>query len=77
MESISKGNLSRDVLDNPLVVEAFTNIREALIAEWENNSDSSARDELWYTLKGLERFKRTFEVAVENAVLDSQLQEKQ
>ena len=75
MDTFEKGTRSKDILDNPLVKEAFSTIKQALIEEWENQSDPSAREEVWYTLKGLERFKGLLETNIDNAMFDSTMQE--
>ena len=70
MNSIERGERAKELLDNPLVEEALIRIKEFLVEEWATNTDSQAREELWFTLKGLERFKNYFEAAVSSGQYD-------
>ena len=76
MDSIRKGQLSKELLDNPLLKETLEIIESALIDQWKDSNDSKVREEVWYTLAGLRRFRGVLEIAVQNGEADYALQEK-
>ena len=48
-EDVHRGKAAKDLLDNPLLTEAFTAIREQLQAEWLASParDAEGREKLW------------------------------
>jgi hypothetical protein len=75
MDSIERGNRAKALLDNEVLVSAFDEIETTTIQLWKGTSDKETRDELWYTLKGMERFKTVLEAAVSSGDYDKQLSE--
>ena len=76
MNNIQRGQAAEAILQNPLVNEAFTEIEQALTDAWKESTDAPQREEIYYTLKGLERFKMVFEIAVSTGEGDIALKEK-
>ena len=76
MDSIRKGQLSKELLENPLLQETLKTIEDAIIALWSNSNDSKVREDAWFTLKGLQRFESTLKIAVENGDVDKALRDK-
>jgi len=66
MDSISRGHLASELLDNPLLQETLKDIESAITEQWKNTKEHLVREELWFTLKGLDRFKMILESTVEN-----------
>jgi len=77
MKAIEKGHRAENILQDPLIVEALTGIEQALREQWTNASTTEVREELWYTLKGLLRFKHYLTVIVDNGVYEEALLEKE
>jgi hypothetical protein len=50
---VIRGNQARDLLENPLMVEALTTIRDTIRAQWESSParDLEGREKLWVMLK--------------------------
>ena len=69
-DGIQKGDHAKRLLEDPLLTEALDNIEEATINMWKDTVDSKARNELWFTLKGLERFKTQLQSLIEDGVYD-------
>lgn len=64
METIERGNRSKAILNDPLVEEALEAIEKGIIETWQSSTVTETREELWYTLMGLRRFKGIFETAI-------------
>lgn len=73
MDSITRGHRAKELMDDPLIKEAFELIEQQIHIEWKNASNGSDREELWYTLRALERFKDYFNIAMQNGDLDTKL----
>jgi hypothetical protein len=58
------------MLSDPLIEEALQSIEEVIIEQWMNTSDTSVREELWYTLSGMKHFTRYFRIAIEQGTLE-------
>ena len=76
MDSIRKGQLSKELLENPLLQETLRTIEQAIIALWSSSADSQVREDAWFTLKGLQRFEGTLKIAIENGDVDRALRDK-
>lgn len=66
MNTIQRGQRSKELLDDPLIDEAFTTIEESILQMWAESKETSEREELWYTLAAAKRFKGIFTNAVSN-----------
>src|SRR5574343_1759152 len=78
-QEISRGNLAKVVLDNPIYQEAFSQLREQILREWQESParDQEGREKLWTSLKLLERTKVNLEQVMETGKLARiQLQEQ-
>ena len=75
-EIIQRGTQAKEFLDNPLTKDTLTTIEEAIIDQWKVQVSPDAREELWYTLKGLERFKSILEQTVESGDAQVMFKEK-
>jgi len=76
MNPIQRGQASAAILENPLVKEAFEVIESALNDSWRTSPDAQVREEIYYTLKGLDRFRLVFETAIQSGSAELALQEK-
>jgi hypothetical protein len=76
MNDIQRGQAASQILEHPLVIEAFETIESALVDTWKDSLDSSGREEVYYTLKGLERFKTLLETYVTSGKDELALKEK-
>ena len=58
-EEVRRGNQAERILKDDMYLEAFTAVRDEIIAQWEQAParDSEGRDRLWLMLKLLERLK--------------------
>ena len=66
MDTIQRGQRSKELLDDPIIVEALTKIEDTIRQTWEDTTSTEHREELWYTLKGCLRFKEYLTIAVQN-----------
>jgi hypothetical protein len=71
-----KGQAADKLLADPLLQEALETIASALIEQWQETKDSTVREELWFTLQGLKRFKHVLEMTVSNGEDETALKEK-
>ena len=65
-DTIQRGENAARILNDPLVQEVFSGLENLMVNTWKSTSDASEREQLWYTLKGLERFRAAFEAAVQS-----------
>lgn len=77
MGPIERGQRAAALLQDPLIVEALDGIEQTLRDQWENAVTTDIREELWYTLKGMQRFKNLLTISIENGVYEKALMEKQ
>ena len=76
MTIIQKGQAAEELLANPLLQESLQTIESALIDQWQESKDTLVREEMWYTLQGLKRFKHVLEMIVEHGVNELALKER-
>jgi hypothetical protein len=65
-ETIQRGENADRILNDPLVQEVLLGMESMMVQTWKATSVASEREELWYTLKGLERFRSAFEAAIQS-----------
>ena len=71
-----RGQHAASLLQDPLMVEALTAIEQTLQESWISATTTEVREELWYTLKGMQRFKQYLSLAVEQAEYETALMER-
>ena len=76
MDKIQEGQVAKELLQHPLLQDSLQTIESALIEQWVLSRDTSVREELWYTLQGLKRFKTILEMTVTNGEDERALKEK-
>ena len=69
-----RGAKASAVMNNPLVKEAFGQIREAYVDDWSHTdpSDTAKREKLFYLMKALEAFEGHFESVIRTGKMASQ-----
>ncbi len=72
MNTEQKGQAAKNFLAHPIVQLTLDEIEEQLHELWASSNEATERDELWYTLKGLNRFKILLDSHVQNASFESQ-----
>lgn len=72
---IQRGENASRILEDPLVKDTLTGLESMMIQAWRAASDADIREELWFTLKGLERFRSAFEAAVQSGQYERTLTE--
>jgi len=72
---IQRGENAARVLNDPLVKDTLAGLEDLMIQSWRAASDADIREELWFTLKGLERFRSMFEGAVQSGQYERTLTE--
>ena len=62
-DRIERGHKAKAILDNPVYGEAFSTLRDKLIAEWEATrmSDEAERERIWALMQMLKRVNQYFE----------------
>ena len=73
-----RGAKAADVLRNPLVVEAFEELRKTYVLGWSGSDpqDSAFREQCFHLLKALEAFEGHFESVVTTGKMASQQMEE-
>jgi len=71
-----RGQHAERLLQDPLMVEALEAIEQTLRESWDSATTTEVREELWYTLKGMQRFKQYLSLAVEQGDYETALTEK-
>ena len=69
-DTISRGDHAKRLLNDDLLQEALDIIEENITELWKGSDDSKSRNELWYTLKGLERFEAYLQIVLERGEFD-------
>jgi hypothetical protein len=64
------------MLNDPTTQKVLNMIEQHLTQTWKEANDEAAREQLWYTLKGHQRFINTLEVLRDNSNLDATLEER-
>jgi hypothetical protein len=72
MNTQQEGQAAKNLLEHPVVNLTLDEIEEQLHILWASSNEATERDELWYTLKGLERFKDLLDAKVQNASYEEQ-----
>lgn len=72
-EQIRRGAEARQVLDNPLVVDAFNSIEAGLVSKWLASQafDAAGREELYRLYLAARMFKAYFEREISGAEIAS------
>jgi len=72
-ETLKRAEHARQLLSDPLIVEAFTAIKNEILSQWEECPvrDVEGREILWRYYKTFGKFKSIFEGAVENGKVAS------
>jgi hypothetical protein len=67
LQEMDRGQQARDLLEHPLMQEAFSTIRETYLAQWESSParDSEGREKIWTYLKQLETVKAHLSTVLE------------
>jgi len=66
-----RANEAKELLENPLLEEAFAQMESAYLADWRSSGlpDLEERERVWLAIKVLEEVKRHLRVVVENGVI--------
>lgn len=66
-----KGSEARDLLENPILVEAFDVLESEYLKAWRQSkpAEQDERERLWLAVAILEEIKRHLRVVVENGVM--------
>lgn len=75
MDDKQRGHRAKAILEDQLVVDSFQLIEDSVLEEWNKAATTDLREELWYTLKGLHRFKTALEIAVQNGEYQTIMEE--
>lgn len=56
LKEMDRGQQARDLLEHPLMQEAFSTIRESYLTQWKNSParDADGREKIWAYLKQLD-----------------------
>jgi hypothetical protein len=66
-----RANEAKELLENPLLEEAFAQMEVAYLADWRSSglADLEERERVWLAIKVLEEVKRHLRVVIENGVI--------
>ena len=68
---ILRGQQAKELLEHPLLAEAFTTLEQEILSEWQNSParDIEGREKLWMMLKLAQRVKSALETLVDTGKL--------
>ena len=61
---IERGERAKQTLQDEVISEALSDLENTLVDSWKAANTTEHREELWFTLKGLSRFKTLLEGAI-------------
>ncbi len=67
---MNRGHAAKELLEHPLLKEAFTNIKDTILETWESSTDSDVREELWHSHKAMTRLHSYLEIVLDNEKLN-------
>ena len=69
---IYDGNRAREILENPLFEQVFTDIESEIISQWKSSParDEAGREKLWIYLSMLQKVRQTIQTALETGKLE-------
>jgi hypothetical protein len=73
-EEVQRGELARQILDNPIYQESLISIRGELMHKFEQTSfkDSDTREEIWRQIQTVKRFELYIKQVLETGKLGRQ-----
>lgn len=72
MDSSRRAMRARELLQDPLMIEAFSSIQEHCFDSWAGSKDSGAREGYWHQLQALRALKGHFEAILEGEMISKQ-----
>jgi hypothetical protein len=59
LQELERGQQATELMEHPLMLEAFSTIRESYLTQWENSParDTEGREKIWTYLKQLETLR--------------------
>ena len=76
-EVVEKGHRAEALLNDPLIVEALSEIEQTLRDQWDDANTTDIREELWYTMKGMQRFTHLLFLTIEQGEYETIISEKE
>lgn len=76
MDMQQRGQRAESLLNDPLLIDTLDVIEQSLIQAWMQSTDTTAREDAWYTLRGHQRFKSTLITTIESGKYEQALEEK-
>ena len=67
-ELVLRGKEAKRLMDDPLLVQAFTALEVAYIAAWKEAEDPAVRGTMWVKVKVLDDFKNELETYISRGV---------
>jgi hypothetical protein len=66
-----RANEAKELLENPLLEEAFAQVEQAYLADWRSSglADLEGRERIWLAIKVLEEVKRHLRIVVESGTI--------
>lgn len=73
---LDRAVLAKQIMDNPLWVEAWDAVRDRCLSTWEGGTTPEQREEAWQTLRVAKKVRRAFEQVIQTGQLaERQLEE--
>lgn len=76
MNNAQLGQRARELLADPAVTEILSMIEQTLTQTWKDSTETTAREDAWYTLRGHQRFINILETLDANAHFEATLEEE-
>jgi hypothetical protein len=72
-EELKRAQLAKEVLDNEVYKESMAQLRDEILAKWQNETDAEQREWLWSMIRASKRLEKV----LEQTMVTGQLRAKQ
>jgi len=67
-----QGTLAKQILENEVYKEAFSEMEKAIFSEWKHSSDEEQREALWIMIQMMPRFEAILTASINNGAVASE-----
>ena len=67
-----RGTLAKQILENEIYKEAFSEMEKAIFSEWKHSTDEEQREALWIMIQMMPRFEAILTASINNGAVASE-----
>ena len=67
-----RGTLAKQILENEIYKEAFSEMEKAIFSEWKHSKDEDQREALWIMIQMMPRFEATLTASINHGAVASE-----